>query len=204
MPVERFADWGAPGTLPPDGVPVASDAAARHVIETARRANAPLPVLGLLGGDLCRTLGGGRRDEAALRAGPAARFAIDVGCALVDGRLRWFVAHLIARRRAWAGELFVAMNAEWCGDLCLGPRAHPGDGLLDVTRGALPIGDRIRARRRARSGDHLPHPALRAERTAATQVELPRATDIWLDGEHIGTGRRLSVRVEPAVLEVVV
>lgn len=202
MPIERGADWGTPGALPPEGVVVDSDAAARAAVEAARRANESLPVLGLLGGDLCRTLGG-RGDERRLHTDEAVRFAVDVGSVLIDGRLHWFVAHLVARRRAWRGELLVAMNAEWCGPLCLGPRAHPGDGLLDVTRGRLPLGDRLRARRRARSGAHLPHPGLRTERVSALQTELDAPLDVWLDGERVGAARRLSIRVEPAALDVV-
>src|SRR5262245_58975801 len=203
MPLDRFADWGDTGTLPPDGVVVATDAAARAVVEGARRAQAEPPTLGLVGGDLGRTLGG-RSDEARLRGEGGARFAIDVGSVLIDGRLHWFVAHLVARRPAWRGEFFVAMNAEWCGRLCLGPRAHPGDGLLDITRGALPLRERLQARRRAPAGLHLPHPGLRTERTAATQADFDRPVGVWLDGEKVGDGRRLSVRVEPGALTVVV
>ena len=59
MNVERGVPWGAPGRLPDDGIVVDSDAEARHAVEQARRAGRPLPVLGLTGGDLCRTLGGG-------------------------------------------------------------------------------------------------------------------------------------------------
>ena len=38
------------------------------------------------------------------------------------------------------------MNAQWLGDWDLGPRSHPNDGLLDVTDGTLPFGDRWKAR----------------------------------------------------------
>jgi hypothetical protein len=203
MPIERRADWGAPGTLPADGVIAASDAAARASVEAARRHQRPLPVLGLTGGDLARTLGG-RGDEARLHSHDAARFPVDVGAVLVDGRLHWFVAHLVARRRGWRGEFLVAMNAEWLGPLCLGPRAHPGDGLLDVTIGELPLGERLRARARARSGQHLPHPALRTERVAAIQHEFAHPVEVWLDGERVGRAERLSIRIEPAALAVVV
>ena len=58
MTIERGQPWGEAGPLPPDGVLVRSDAEARAVVERARRAGEPPPPLGLLGGDLCRTLGG--------------------------------------------------------------------------------------------------------------------------------------------------
>jgi hypothetical protein len=203
MPVRRGEGWGAPGPLPA-GAPVArSDAEARAIVEAARRAGAPVPAIGLLGGDLARTLGAAG-DEVRLTSDRAVTLPVDIGAVLVDGRLHWFVAHLVARRRLWQGPFAVAMNAEWCGPLSLGPRSHPGDGLLDVTIGSLSWGDRLKARRRARTGDHLPHPDLRTERTAATQLAFDRPVDVWLDGERIGSARTLSIRVEDAALPAVV
>src|SRR3954454_20441272 len=100
MTVRKGESWGCPGPLPADGVLVRSDAEARAVIETCRRQDDPIPVLGLLGGDLCRTLGG-RGDESRLHGSDAQTFAVDLGAVLVDGRLHWFVAHLVARRSWW-------------------------------------------------------------------------------------------------------
>ena len=83
MPIRRGEDWGEPGGLGSGGVLVGGDGEARTLIEDARRANRPLPELGLLGGDLCRTLGG-RGDPDALRSPEAWRFAVDVGAVLLD------------------------------------------------------------------------------------------------------------------------
>jgi diacylglycerol kinase family enzyme len=162
-----------------------------------------VPVLGLLGGDLCRTLGG-LGDEARLRSEEAMTFPVDLGSVLVDGRLHWFVAHLIARRSWWHGRAVAVMNAQWLGDWDLGPRSHPNDGLLDATDGTLPLGDRLAARRRVRTGTHLPHPALRTTRAAAMAYDLDPALEVRLDGESVGRAHHLAVRVEPDVLTVVV
>jgi len=56
MTIEKGEAWGSPGTLPSDGLVVRSDAEARAIVEQARRAAEPVPTLGLLGGDLCRTV----------------------------------------------------------------------------------------------------------------------------------------------------
>jgi diacylglycerol kinase family enzyme len=189
--------------MAPDGVVVRSDAAAREVIERARRQNAPLPELGLLGGDLCRTVGG-RGDEARLRTDTATRLTVDLGSVLLDGRQHWFVAHLIARRSWWRGPIVAAMNAEWLGEWDVAPRAHPNDGLLDVVEADPPLADRWRARRRLPTGAHLPHPDIRLERTRARQFDLARPLDVWLDGERVGSASAISVRVEPDALRVVV
>lgn len=203
MTIRKGEEWGAPGVLPADGVVVRSDAEARAVVTSARRAGRTPPVLGLLGGDLARALGS-TGDEDRLHGPHARRVPIDLGSVLVDGTLHWFVAHLVARRPLWSGRFVVAMNAEHLGPMKLAPRAHPNDGLLDVLDGRLGIDDRLKARRLVRHGGHLPHPGVRELRTAAVQIDLDRPTEVRLDGERIGRARHLSIRVEPDALVAVV
>jgi hypothetical protein len=202
MTIQKGQAWGTPAPLPDDGVVVASDAEARAAVEDARRAGRRLPVLGLVGGDLCRTLGGGR-DPIRLRSAEAMTVPIDLGAVLVDGRLHWFVAHLVAKSRGW-GRAFVAMNAQWYGDWNLGPRAHPNDGLLDTYDARLRPSDLLKIRARLRHGAHLPHPRITERRATAVQVSFDRALSIELDGVGIGSARELSVRLEPDALTVVV
>jgi hypothetical protein len=200
--IRKGEAWGAPGALPDDGVVVRSDADARAVLTEARRHNHPFPTLGLLGGDLCRTLGG-RGDEARLRSDAAITFPVDVGEVLIDGRLHLFVAHLVAHNRWWT-RAFAAMNAQWVGGMNLGPRAHPDDALLDTYDARLSAADVWKVRARTRTGSHLPHPGITERRVGALQVELDRPLGVWLDGERVGAGRVLSLRLEPDALRVVV
>jgi diacylglycerol kinase family enzyme len=183
-------------------VVVRSDAEAREVVEAARRRDEPVPALGLLGGDLCRTLGG-PGDEARLHSPGAARFPIDLGAVLLDGHLHWFCASLVAGDRWWRRG-FWALNAQWVDGLNLGPRAHPGDGLLDTYEVAVPLRDLPRVRRRARLGAHLPYPGIKERRAPAVQVDLGRRVPVVLDGTPVGKARAISVRVEPEALIVVV
>lgn len=199
MTIRKGEAWGEPGTLPDDGVLVRTDAEARAAVTAARRAGRPPPALGLLGGDLARAVGA-TGDVARLHGPDARRLPLDLGSVLVDGTLHWFVAHLVARRALWQGRVVVAMNTELLGPWKVAPRAHPNDGLLDVLDGRLGWDDRLKARRRAVHGEHLPHPGIRVTRTAAIQLELDRPTEIRLDGERIGRARRLSIRVEPDAL----
>ncbi|HVF14025.1 MAG TPA: hypothetical protein VM942_05455 [Acidimicrobiales bacterium] len=176
-----------------------SDAEARHVLEDARRERRPYPPLGLLGGGLCRTLGGGRGAELA-----GVRFPVDLGVVLADGRHYLFVASLVARSRLWT-RAFVAMNAQFLANgWNTGPRAHPGDGLLDTYDVRLQPGQLLPVRARLGAGSHLPHPGIRERRVAALQVELERALPLRLDGEWVGTAGVLSLRVEPDARGVVV
>jgi hypothetical protein len=201
--VEKGRDWGSAGPLPDDGVIVRDDAEARAVVSAARRAGEEPPPLGLLGGDLCRTVGG-RGDEARLRSSHATRLTVDVGSVLVDGRLHWFVAHLVARRSWLRGPLFGAFNAQWLGDWDVAPRAHPGDGRLEVVEATLSTADRLKARRRLPLGTHVPHPGIRIRRDNAVQRDLPKGHRVWLDGEPLGPAKAISVRVEADALRIVV
>jgi hypothetical protein len=202
--IRKGEAWGGPGALPDDGVVVRSDAEARAALEAARRDGRPYPTLGLLAGDLARTLAA-PGDEARLRSVErgAMTFPVDLGQVLVDGRLHLFVAHAVARNRWWTRAV-VAMNAQWLGDWNLGPRAHPNDGLLDTSDACLPVGDLAKVRRRLPTGTHLPHPGIKARRAAAVTFELDRALPVWCDGERVDEGRVLSVRLEPDALRVVV
>ena len=204
MTIRRGEAWGSSGPLPADGVVVHTDAEARAVVERARRAGDEPPPLGLLGGDLCRTLGG-RGDEGHLRSDDATRAVVDLGSVLVDGRQHWFVAHLIARRSWWHGPVLAAMNAQWLERWDVAPRSHPNDGRLDLLTAELSLRDRTKAWRRLPQGTHVPHPDIVERRAAAAQMDLPARTSVWLDGERLpGTARTLSVRIEADALTVVV
>jgi len=200
VPITKGSPYGEPGPVPDGLVVVRSDAEARSVLEDARRDRRPYPSLGLLGGDLCRTLGGGAGRELA-----GVRFPVDLGVVLADGRIHLFVASLVARTRLWT-RAFVVMNGQFLGSegWNAGPRAHPGDGLLDTYDVRLKPSQLLAVRARLPDGSHLPHPGIRERRVAALQVELDRALPLRLDGERVGKARVLSVRVEPDALVVVV
>ena len=197
-PIVKDQQYGEPGELPEGGVMVGSDAEASAALSAARKDRRPFPALGLLGGDLCRTLGGGAGDELQ-----GVRFTVDLGEALLDGRLHLFVAHMVARTRLWT-RAFVAMNAQSLGPWNLGPRAHPNDGLLDTYDVRLARGQLLPVRSRLHHGAHLPHPGIKERRTAALQVELKRPLPVRLDGVRTGKARVISVRVQPDALTVVV
>jgi len=203
MTIRKGQPWGEQRPLPPDGIVVTSDADARRIVEAARRRGAHPPVIGLLGGDLCRTLGG-RGDEVRLRSTEAMTFPVDVGAVVVDGEQQhWFVAHLVAHTRSWR-HIYAAMNAEWYRGMDLGPRAHPDDGVLDTYVARLRLSDLPAVRARARRGSHLPHPRIQERRSRTTEVVFDRRLALELDDELIGHVRPLELVVEPDGLEVVV
>lgn len=203
MTIKPFQSWGIPGGLPEHGVVVRSDAEAREVVESARRAGTDIPPLGLLGGDLCRTLGG-IGDEGRLWSSSAMTFPCDLGSVLLDGRLHWFVAHLVARRGWWRGRATVVANAAWIGPWNVAPIGHPNDGILEVLEAWVPVGERWKVRARLPLGAHLPHPGIATRRSKAVQLTLERPLPVRLDGTLVGSFTDLSVRTEPDAITVVV
>lgn len=197
--VVKGQDWGERAIVPDDVVVVGTDREAGALVGAARRANGPLPALALTGGDLARTLGA----TGAVRPGTeGTHVTVDLGAVLVDGKLHWFLAHLVARHGWLRGRVVVAANAAFLGPWNVAPRAHPGDGRIDVLDGDLPVRERLEARRRLPSGTHVPHPGITVRRREALQLEFARPTPIRLDGVAIGSGRALSLRVEPAAVDI--
>lgn len=203
MTIRKGEAWGVQAPLPPDGAVARTDAELHHIVESARRSERTIPTIGLLGGDLCRTLGG-TGDEARLHSPAAMTMVCDLGSVLLDGRLHWFASSLVARGPWWRGRAYLAMSSSWLGAWNVAPRAHPGDGLLDVFDARVPLGQILAVRGRLRLGAHLPHPAIRTERTAAAQTELERHLPVWLDTVRVGEARSISVRIEADALTVVV
>ena len=200
-------DWGEVGEIPAGARTAASDAAAGEIVAESRRANRAIPPVVLTGGDLARTLGVetgqlAETSRSVVTQGTAGvRVAVDVGAALVDGRLHWFVAHLVARRSWWRGRLLVAANASFIGRWNAAPRSHPGDGRLDVFDADPPLTVRLAARRRLPSGTHVPHPRITQRRIAASQYDLDPDLDIYLDGVRLDRARTLSLRVEAGAMD---
>ena len=204
MSIRRGQAWGDQGPLPIGGLSVTTDAEVRAVVEEAMRAHVAPPPGGLLGGDLCTTLGG-RGDRERLATDDAVRLVVDVAHVVLDDLTEhWFVAHLVARRAWWRGRVVAVMNAAYIGSWNIAPRAHPGDGVLDVLDADLSLSDRRKARARLPLGTHVPHPAIRGSRPRVFDVELDRPTPIWLDGERVGRAHRVHVEVVPDALVVVV
>ena len=108
-----------------------------------------------------------------------------------------FVAHVLGRRSRLSWPEYIVVNAPLVGSLRLGPRAHLNDGLLDVTIGRLPWRQAIEARRRARTGTHLPHPGLKAVRVDRFEFTSKRAIHFTVDGRGRGRWRWARTSIVP-------
>lgn len=203
MTIRKRQSWGRPGCLGSAGVVVHSDSEGSAAIAAARAAGAPMPDLGLVGGDLCATLGGTGSEEH-LRGSDARRFPVDLGIATADGVEYVFIAHVLVRRRAWIGRVLAAMNAQYRGAWDLGPKSHPNDGLLDISDARLGLADKAAAHRRLRSGTHVPHPHIAVRRTSDATFDFDPPGLLEIDGTRVGRVRHLDLTVEPDAFFVVV
>ncbi|MGI9596463.1 MAG: hypothetical protein ACR2QK_09900 [Acidimicrobiales bacterium] len=218
MTIEKGEAWGVPATDPSPRL-IAEDDAELAAMAAEVMAAGSTAVARVRSGDILTTLGlSDVRPEDERFS-----YSLDLGMAYLgadpestDPQPAPFVAHLIAgpsprSPSASIGRLLghgppislAVMNGAWMGDLRLGPRAHPNDGLLDVTEGRVRFQDRREAAIRARTGSHLPHPALRTKRVGEWKTEFDRPTSVRLDGVEKGRFRSVRVVVIPDSLTVV-
>ena len=203
MTIGAGTGWGRPGALPPDAAIAADDHELRAIVESARSEGRPVPVIGLTGGTIWRTIGG-PSVVGRLHTSASLHYAVDVVRAHMDAkRTSWFVSALIARNAVWT-HTTVAMNGQFSGRYRFGVRAHPGDGLVDVYESTLSLADVAKVASRAKLGAHLPHPGIRELRTAQARLTFDRARRVWLDGDRVGRARRIELTVEADALVVVV
>ncbi|NLA36798.1 MAG: hypothetical protein GX868_14100 [Actinobacteria bacterium] len=181
--IERGKAWGSPVELSGREPHAADDAALAQILK-----DRPGERVLLTGGDLFTSLGGQPAETPH-------ELPIDLLEVNADGSHHVAVSHVVVRRLCWSGPFAVAMNGTHLGGWNLGPKAHPNDGLVDVTYGSLSLADRVKARRRAPAGAHVPHPALTTRRVRTWTHDFARATPLRVDNVVCGTVVHLEIRV---------
>jgi hypothetical protein len=203
MPVtiRRGEAWGEAVGSPQDLHLVPDDRAAGAWVIQHRRQGRDIPPIGLTGGDLARTFGGG---AAGRFPGTVTRAPVDIVRVEADGATTWGVAHIVARRSWWRGEVALAMNAQYLDGRDVAPRAHPNDGTLDLlaVRSTMSARARWQARRRSRTGTHGPHPDITVARSATAEWQFRRPLVIRVDGVRWRTADAVRLTVEPDALIV--
>lgn len=86
--------------------------------------------------------------------------------------------------REYTASGMLVANGQFLGDLDVAPRAHPGDGRLEVLVFEGRATDMWRMLPRLRTGTHLPHPRVRELRPATVTVRS--AGRIFGDGVDVG------------------
>ncbi len=200
MTIRKGQEWGRLAKPSPTLRRVGSDHELCAQVLATRSVDLQMPEFALLGGDLMRTLGGSGDASRFVSGETVPHLPIDLVRVVVDHtREGWFVAHLIARKSWWRGQLVAAMNAQFIGSWDVAPRCHPNDGLVDLVsvEPQMSAQQRWMARSRLTLGTHVPHPLITMTRHSSVAIELQRDTPLWLDGQRWGSGRHLQIDVEP-------
>jgi hypothetical protein len=194
MTIRKGEPWGEPAVCPSNLRVVPTDRDLREWVIWHRSRCLDIAPVGISGGDMARTAGGGSgtHPSSAMVTLDAMRVTVD------DGEPTWGVAHLVARRSWLIGEVVFVMNAQFLGGYDLAPRSHPNDGKLDVLHvdAAMSRRGRLQARQRSRTGTHLPHPAMSMRSAAEFSFEFATPLVVWIDGVRVAVARRLMVAVE--------
>lgn len=194
MTIRPGEPWGEVVDRP---APRASTVAADDAAAAAVIAGAATVDVVITGGDFVRTVGRASSGEAVRR------YPVDVLRVDADGRPWTALAHVVVRRRGplgwWWGPLRAVMNVGTMGPWDVAPRAHPNDGRLDVVEvdAAMSVRARRQARRRLRTGTHIPHPAISMKRPTSVSWRFDEPLGLWIDGVAQGRVRALDVRVDP-------
>jgi hypothetical protein len=200
--IRKGEAWGEAVQSPIDLRVLPDDAALRaHVVAARRDGLEPGPV-GVSGGNLARTLGGGgaQRFPGVVTKAPLDVIRVEAGGDAVPA-ITWAVASVVVRR-GWNRAVLYAMNAQFLGDFDVAPRSHPNDGKVDILAvdPTMSWRERRAARQRALTGTHLPHPKLSARQTAEYDASYTRPVTIWVDGVRWCECRTLRLIVEPDAL----
>ena len=202
MNIEKGRSWGSLSPLPPEGVIIKTNKELLEKVNNCKRQGIDLPTFGLLGGDLWRTLGG-RRAEERLYGGEATTLDIDLGCALLDGKIFWFCAHMFIGSKLKGEKIFISNVAHY-GKMNPAPKAHPGDGKFDMLEVKLSPFQTFKAVKRVSAGTHIPHPGIKYKQVSSEQFSFEKKLSIEIDGKNIGKFSTVSIRIENEALRVVI
>ena len=202
MNIEKGRSWGSLSPLPPEGVIIKTNKELLEKVNDCKRQGIDLPTFGLLGGDLWRTLGG-RRAEERLYGGEATTLDVDLGCALLDGKIFWFCAHMFIGSKLKGEKIFISNVAHY-GKTNPAPKAHPGDGKFDMLEVKLSPFQTFKAVKRVSAGTHIPHPGIKYKQVSSEQFSFEKKLSIEIDGKNIGKFSTVSIRIENEALRVVI
>lgn len=200
MTIKRGADWGAAMALPATAPVARSDA---ELADLARRRE-PKDPIGLLAGDLARTIGA-TGDQQRLFGPQARTMPCDAMAVSIDsaGPILAVGALVIGTTR-W-GRFVIVANAAWLGAWNINPRSHPNDGRVEVIDSrSLSIADGFKAKRRFTTGTHLPHPDIVTRSVTSWTIRFSRPAHYQLDGAIRGRARDFAVEVLADRISVVI
>ncbi len=227
MTIEKGKDWGRRGAVAESIPVVSSDRSLAELFEVTTvngegTVRGPA-VVGLAPvtsevkdqrkaqDGLAQTLGA-RGTRAQLFEGERTIVPIDLGIVKLYGSPSEsgpvtsivMAAGLVVASRFWSGPIYGAMNASFLGAWNVAPSGHPNDGRLDIVTAEMKISDRFKARKRLRSGSHVPHPDISIRRLREAMFTPPPSSKVWIDGVQYGSVAKVEVAVIADAVELAI
>lgn len=196
--IGRGQEWGEDCVVPEDATVALSDARVAALLD------GPTPVV-VGGGDLHRSLGSPAPKSQGM---PARRVTIDVLECTVVSSAGSAVRHSVSNVRvgSWfsPGGMLLVSNCGFWRRLDAVPRAHPNDGRLHVLRiePRVPLRQLWMARRRARSGSHVPHQRITTSSAVTFEARRSGRQVLFCDDERVRDWQSITVRVLPGAASV--
>jgi len=106
----------------------------------------------------------------------------------------------------WKGRHIVASNSGFYSGLNIAPRSHPNDGEFDIfaMSAEMPLKQRFIARRKGKTGTHVPHPSLSIRRGTDYTISRERMQErLAIDGIAVPDWKSITIAIEPDYWEVI-
>lgn len=207
MTIGKFNEWGRMISRPEIILWCDSDKAVADIATQYQQRQVPIPHIGLSGGSLVKALGVsplGLNSEVH-------ELPID----LLHVTYRTTNHHLheslvansiVIRKRWWRGQILVITNGGFLGSFEIAQRAHPNDGVFDVTEvdARISYRQKLIARGRLARGAHVPHPMIGQRQSRSDSWIFAVPMGLYLDEVYRGRVTDLGVTLKPDVLKVVI
>tara|TARA_B100000686_G_C16459140_1_gene796163 strand:+ start:66 stop:686 length:621 start_codon:yes stop_codon:yes gene_type:complete len=160
-------------------------------------------IIGLTSGDLHSSLGGNLSVQRTV-ANKTTACNIDLGKVTTEQDSYIFASYckILHRYAPWKGKVIV--NSQLIAGRRLAPKAHPGDGHLELIESSLTFRQALLARRKAKLGDHLPHPDLKIKRVHNFKYDFEESKKLVIDNQFIGYHKFVEFEVLPHAITIIV
>ncbi len=198
MTIEKGAAWGEHIQTPPRIVSVNSD---RELAQCD-----PKDFVSLQSGDLFHALGSPHSVVGSAKCILVHVDALECRVEFNDESFQILAASSVVVGSWWSSSGYLCLtNGGMFGGLDLTPRAHPNDGKWDLLRLSSTMGFRQRmiARRRSKTGSHLPHPEISVQRLSRFSFERNSRTQrLSIDGAMVKHWSTIHCEVLPDYWQV--
>ena len=196
--IEKGKEWGEPGVVPPETVSVLSDA--------QLAASDPTGMYSVRFGDLFYSVGQPRELGIGDQCVVAPIDALECELTVNSKQVVVLAASSILIGTWWRKSWIAVTNAEWIGPYNIAPRSHPNDGRCEVLEfsSKMPLQQRWLARRKMRTGTHVPHPQIETRSVRTASFDIPSSSGVLIDSVKYSQVTHISVRVIPDYWRIII